>query len=32
MGLYIFVFIALCMVTAMHIRIRDLEEDNAGGD
>ena len=26
MGLYTFVFIVLCLVTAMVIRIRDLEE------
>lgn len=27
MGLYTFVFIVLCLVTAMVIRVRDLEEE-----
>ena len=27
MGLYFFVFIVLCLVTAMVIRVRDLEEE-----
>ncbi len=29
MGLYTFVFIVMCLVTAMVIRIRDLEEERA---
>ncbi len=30
MGLYTFVFIVLCLVTAMVIRVRDLEEEREG--
>ncbi len=31
MAMYTFVFIVLCLVTAMVIRIRDLEEERADG-
>lgn len=31
MGVYLFAFVSLCVVTAMVIRVRDLENERAEG-